>query len=255
MIDTYAHVYASEFDHDRDEVIARARQVGIEKILMPNIDLNSIAPMLATEKAYPDLCHSMMGLHPCYVDANVKQTLATIYEWFSRHTFIAVGEIGIDLYWDKTFKAEQEMAFLTQLNWAKELDLPVVIHTRDSLNETLALLKQAQDGRLRGVFHCFGGSVDEAKAINDLGFHLGIGGVSTFKNSGMDQVIPQLDLNYVILETDCPYLAPVPHRGKRNEPMLTHLISEKVAQLRSLPLGEVIKITNNNSKALFGLDK
>ncbi|HFF3130439.1 TPA: TatD family hydrolase, partial [Vibrio cholerae] len=163
--------------------------------------------------------------------------------------------IGIDLYWDKTFKAEQEMAFLTQLNWAKELDLPVVIHTRDSLNETLALLKQAQDGRLRGVFHCFGGSVDEAKAINDLGFHLGIGGVSTFKNSGMDQVIPQLDLNYVILETDCPYLAPVPHRGKRNEPMLTHLISEKVAQLRSLPLGEVIKITNNNSKALFGLDK
>ncbi|MCO4789960.1 hydrolase TatD, partial [Vibrio cholerae] len=173
MIDTHAHVYASEFDHDRDEVIARARQVGIEKILMPNIDLNSIAPMLATEEAYPDLCHSMMGLHPCYVDANVKQTLATIYAWFSRHTFIAVGEIGIDLYWDKTFKAEQEMAFLTQLNWAKELDLPVVIHTRDSLNETLALLKQAQDGRLRGVFHCFGGSVDEAKAINDLGFHLG----------------------------------------------------------------------------------
>lgn len=210
MIDTHAHVYASEFDHDRDEVIARARQVGIEKILMPNIDVNSIAPMLATEEAYPDLCHSMMGLHPCYVDANVKQTLATIYEWFSRHTFIAVGEIGIDLYWGKAFKAEQEMAFLTQLNWAKELDLPVVIHTRDSLNETLALLKQAQDGRLRGVFHCFGGSVDEAKAINDLGFHLGIGGVSTFKNSGMDQVIPQLDLNYVILETDCPYLAPVP---------------------------------------------
>lgn len=150
------------------------------------------------------------GTPPLLCGCQCKTDFSDIYEWFSRHTFIAVGEIGIDLYWDKTFKAEQEMAFLTQLNWAKELDLPVVIHTRDSLNETLALLKQAQDGRLRGVFHCFGGSVDEAKAINDLGFHLGIGGVSTFKNSGMDQVIPQLDLNYVILETDCPYLAPSP---------------------------------------------
>ncbi|EEY98066.1 deoxyribonuclease TatD [Vibrio sp. RC586] len=255
MIDTHAHVYASEFDHDRDEVIARARQAGIEKILMPNIDLNSIEPMLATEKAYPDFCHSMMGLHPCYVDANVKQTLTTIYDWFSRHSFIAVGEIGIDLYWDKTFKAEQEMAFLTQLNWTKELDLPVVIHTRDSLNETLALLKQAQDGSLYGVFHCFGGTLDEAKAINDLGFHLGLGGVSTFKNSGMDQVIPELDLNYVILETDCPYLAPVPHRGKRNEPQFTSLICEKISQLHSLTFGEVSTITTSNANSLFKLYK
>lgn len=255
MIDTHAHIYANEFDHDRDEVIARSRQAGVEKILMPNIDLNSIEPMLATEKAYPDLCHSMMGLHPCYVDANVKQTLATVYSWFSRHSFVAVGEIGIDLYWDKTFKAEQEMAFLTQLNWAKELDLPVVIHTRDSLNETLALLKQAQDGSLRGVFHCFGGTLEEAKAINNLGFHLGLGGVSTFKNSGMDQVIPQLDLNYVILETDCPYLAPVPHRGKRNEPQLTHLICEKIAQLHSLTFDEVGNITTTNANSLFNLNK
>ncbi|MEH0389667.1 TatD family hydrolase [Vibrio mimicus] len=255
MIDTHAHIYANEFDHDRDEVIARARQAGIEKILMPNIDLNSIESMLATEKAYPDLCHSMMGLHPCYVDANVKQTLATVYSWFSRHSFVAVGEIGIDLYWDKTFKAEQEMAFLTQLNWAKELDLPVVIHTRDSLNETLALLKQEQDGSLRGVFHCFGGTLEEAKAINNLGFHLGLGGVSTFKNSGMDQVIPQLDLNYVILETDCPYLAPVPHRGKRNEPQFTHLICEKIAQLHSLTFDEVSNITTTNANSLFKLNK
>lgn len=255
MIDTHAHIYASEFDHDRDDVIARARQVGIEKILMPNIDLDSIAPMLATEKAYPDLCRSMMGLHPCYVNADVKQTLATIYNWFSHHSFIAVGEIGIDLYWDKTFKAEQEMAFLTQLNWAKELKLPVVIHTRDSLNETLALLKQAQDGNLRGVFHCFGGSLEEAKAINDLGFHLGIGGVSTFKNGGMEQVIPHLDLNYVILETDCPYLAPVPHRGKRNEPQFTQLIAERIATLRSISVAEVGRITNSNVNGLFIFDK
>ncbi|MGL5430249.1 MAG: TatD family hydrolase [Vibrio sp.] len=255
MIDSHAHVYASEFDHDRDEVIARARQAGVEKILMPNIDLASLAPMLATEQAYPDLCHSMLGLHPCYVDANVQQTLATLYQWFARHSFIAVGEIGIDLYWDKTFQAEQEMAFLTQLGWAKEWDLPVVIHTRDSLAQTLALLKQAQDGRLRGVFHCFGGSVEDAKAINDLGFNLGIGGVSTFKNSGMDQVIPQLDLNYVILETDCPYLAPAPHRGKRNEPMFTGLIAEKIAQLRGLSVTELKQITTANANSLFNLTR
>ncbi|MGL4381580.1 MAG: TatD family hydrolase [Vibrio sp.] len=255
MIDSHAHVYASEFDHDRDEVIARARQAGVEKILMPNIDLASLAPMLATEQAYPDLCHSMLGLHPCYVDANVQQTLATLYQWFARHSFIAVGEIGIDLYWDKTFQAEQEMAFLTQLGWAKEWDLPVVIHTRDSLAQTLALLKQAQDGRLRGIFHCFGGSVEDAKAINDLGFHLGIGGVSTFKNSGMDQVIPQIDLNYVILETDCPYLAPAPHRGKRNEPMFTHLIAEKIAQLRGLSVTELKQITTANANSLFNLTR
>ncbi|ENM5787551.1 TatD family hydrolase [Vibrio metoecus] len=255
MIDTHAHVYASEFDHDRDAVMERAKQAGIEKILMPNIDLNSIEPMLATEKAYPDQCHSMMGLHPCYVDANVQQTLTTIYDWFSRHSFIAVGEIGIDLYWDKTFKAEQEMAFLTQLHWAKEFNLPVVIHTRDSLNETLALLTQAQDGNLRGVFHCFGGSIEEARAINDLGFHLGLGGVSTFKNSGMDLVIPHLDLNYVILETDCPYLAPAPHRGKRNEPMFTQLVGEKIAQLHSLSTDEINTITTNNANLLFRLNK
>lgn len=223
MIDTHAHVYASEFDHDRDQVIQRAIEQGIEHILLPNIDLDSIAPMLATEAAYPDLCRSMMGLHPCYVNADVKQTLEQIEYWFTQHEFIAVGEIGIDLYWDKTYQAEQEMAFITQLNWAKSLNLPVVIHTRDSIDQTLALLKQEQNGQLRGVFHCFGGTVEQAKAINDLGFHLGLGGVSTFKNGGMDKVIPALDLNYLVLETDCPYLAPVPHRGKRNEPAYTRL--------------------------------
>lgn len=188
MIDTHAHVYASEFDHDREQVIQRAIEQGIEHILLPNIDLDSIAPMLATEAAYPDLCRSMMGLHPCYVNADVKQTLEQIEYWFTQHEFIAVGEIGIDLYWDKTYQAEQEMAFITQLNWAKSLNLPVVIHTRDSIDQTLALLKQEQNGQLRGVFHCFGGTVEQAKAINDLGFHLGLGGVSTFKKIGRAHV-------------------------------------------------------------------
>jgi len=253
MIDTHAHIYASEFDADRDDVVQRALAQGIDKILLPNIDLESIEPMLKTEASYPEVCRSMMGLHPCYVDGNVKQTLDVVHSWFDKHNFIAVGEIGIDLYWDKTFKAEQEMAFITQLNWAKEMNLPVVIHTRDSIEETLALLRQEQDGSLSGVFHCFGGSVEEARAINDLGFHLGLGGVSTFKNGGMDKVIPHLDMNYVILETDCPYLAPVPHRGKRNEPAYTTLVAQRVADLREISLAEVDNLTTTNAVELFKL--
>ncbi|WP_274883423.1 TatD family hydrolase [Vibrio harveyi] len=253
MIDTHAHIYASEFDNDRDEVVKRALEQGIDKILLPNIDLESIEPMLKTEAAYPEICRSMMGLHPCYVDGNVEQTLAIIRDWFEKHNFIAVGEIGIDLYWDKTFRVEQEMAFVTQLTWAKEMDLPVVIHTRDSIEETLTLLRQEQDGRLRGVFHCFGGSLEEAQAINELGFHLGLGGVSTFKNGGMDKVIPHLDMNWVILETDCPYLAPVPHRGKRNEPAYTSLVAARVAELRGESLEAIDALTTKNAEELFSL--
>lgn len=254
MIDTHAHIYASEFDNDRDEVVKRALEQGIDRILLPNIDLESIEPMLKTEAAYPEVCRSMMGLHPCYVDGNVEQTLEIIRGWFEKHNFIAVGEIGIDLYWDKTFRAEQEMAFVTQLNWAKEMNLPVVIHTRDSIEETLTLLRQEQDGSLRGVFHCFGGSVEEAQAINELGFHLGLGGVSTFKNGGMDKVIPHLDMNWVILETDCPYLAPVPHRGKRNEPAYTSLVAARVAELRGESLEVIDTLTTKNAETLFNLD-
>lgn len=253
MIDTHAHIYASEFDNDRDQVVERALAQGVEKILLPNIDLDSIEPMLQTEAAYPEICRSMMGLHPCYVDGNVKQTLEIIHSWFAKHNFIAVGEIGIDLYWDKTYKAEQEMAFTTQLNWAKEMKLPVVIHTRDSIQETLALLEKEQDGSLSGVFHCFGGSIEEAKAINDLGFHLGLGGVTTFKNGGMDKVIPHLDMDFVILETDCPYLAPVPHRGKRNEPSYIPLVAERIASLRELSIDDVQAMTNRNANRLFAL--
>ncbi|MFB9137323.1 TatD family hydrolase [Vibrio olivae] len=253
MIDTHAHIYASEFDQDREQVVQRALDQGIDRILLPNIDLDSIQPMLDTEAAFPHICRSMMGLHPCYVDENVDSTLEVIRGWFDKHSFIAVGEIGIDLYWDKTFRAQQEQAFVTQLRWAKQLDLPVVIHTRDSIKETLALLEQEQDGSLRGVFHCFGGSIEEAKAINALGFHLGLGGVSTFKNGGMDKVIPHLDMNYVILETDCPYLAPVPHRGKRNEPAYTALVASRIAGLRELSVEQVDSLTTHNAETLFSL--
>ncbi|MGB2078288.1 MAG: TatD family hydrolase [Vibrio sp.] len=253
MIDTHAHIYASEFDHDRDDMITRATQAGIDKILMPNIDLDSIKPMLDTQAAYPEICHSMMGLHPCYVDANYQQTLDTIFALFEQHSFIAVGEIGIDLYWDKTFRSEQIDAFVTQIKWAKQMNLPIVIHTRDSIEETLDVLTPLQDGNLSGVFHCFGGSTEEAKAIQGLGFHLGLGGVSTFKNSGMDKVIPELDLSRVILETDCPYLAPTPHRGKRNEPSLMPLVAQKIADCREMSLADVDRITTANAKALFNI--
>lgn len=253
MIDTHAHIYTSEFDNDRDAVVERALAQGIERILLPNIDLESIEPMLATEAQYPHICRSMMGLHPCNIDSDYENTLQTIYSYFTQHNFIAVGEIGIDLYWDKTFQAEQEHAFVTQLNWAKEKDLPVVIHTRDSMAQTLQLLEQQQDGSLRGILHCFGGSVAEAQTINELGFYLGLGGVSTFKNGGMDKVIPHLDMNYVVLETDCPYLAPVPYRGKRNEPAYTHLVAQRVAELRDISIEEVDKITTANATRLFKL--
>ncbi|OEF27200.1 TatD family hydrolase [Vibrio rumoiensis] len=254
MIDSHAHIYAKEFDEDRNEVVQRALDIGINKILLPNIDLNSIEPMLATEAAYPAVCHSMMGLHPCYVNGNITQDLEIIRGWFEKHDFIAVGEIGIDLYWDKTFQAEQEYAFRTQLQWAKELKLPVVIHTRDSIDQTLNILASEQDGTLTGVFHCFGGSIQQAQAINTLGFHLGIGGVSTFKNGGMDKVIPQLDLNYVILETDCPYLAPTPHRGKRNEPSFMQLVAQRIADLREMNIEDVTQLTDRNTHALFNLE-
>jgi TatD DNase family protein len=253
MIDTHAHLYNHRFDSDRDEVIQRAQELGINKILMPNIDLDSIQPMLEVEAQYPGICHSMMGLHPCDVNADYKTVLATIHSWFAKHKFIAVGEIGIDLYWDSTYFEQQKDAFITQLNWAKEMDLPVVIHTRDSIEQTLPLLRQEQNGQLRGVFHCFGGSVEEAQAITDLGFHLGLGGVTTFKNGGMDKVIPELDMQNIILETDCPYLAPAPHRGKRNEPAYTALVQQRVAELKAISPEEVDKITTENAKALFRL--
>ncbi len=254
MIDTHCHIYSHEFNHDQDEAIARAIDQDIQKILMPNIDLDSIAPMLEVEQKYPHLCHSMMGLHPCSVNDNVDHMLDTIYQWFSRHNFVAVGEIGIDLYWDKTFYKQQQHAFITQLNWAKSLHLPVVIHTRNSLEETLALLSKEQDGSLTGVFHCFGGTQEEAKAITDLGFHLGIGGVSTFKNGGLDKVLPYLDLNWVILETDSPYLAPVPHRGQRNEPSYTSIVAHRIAELTERSVEQIDRITTDNASKLFALE-
>lgn len=255
MIDSHAHIYADNFADDLDQVIERAKQQDVKAILLPNIDLESIDAMLATEKKYPDLCYSMMGVHPCHVNETIDETLVQMRAWFDKHPFVAVGEIGLDLYWDDSFFEQQKQAFITQLNWAKDLNLPVVIHTRNSMDETLAILRQEQDGRLKGVFHCFVDGIAEADAITELGFHLGIGGVATFKNAKMDEVLAHVSLDHLLLETDSPYLAPTPHRGKRNEPAFTYHVAEKIASCKHISPCEVMAHTDKNAIELFALTR
>jgi len=254
MIDTHAHLYSSEFDADRDAVIARALDMGMEKILLPNVSLDTIEPMLKLEASNPTLFASMMGIHPCDLKEDFRTQLSIAEYWFDKHNFIGVGEIGIDLYWDKTKEADQKDAFITQLGWAKERHLPVSIHIRDAFDETLAILDKEQDGRLTGAIHCFIGSVDQAKHITqDLGLYLGLGGISTFKSSHLTSIIPQLDLDTIILETDCPYLSPVPKRGKRNEPGFTQYVAQHIANTLYIPTPEVEAKTTANAKRLFNL--
>ena len=251
LIDTHAHIYLSEFENDLEHVIAKSREAGIEKIFMPNINTNSIDGMLQIENKYKDICVSMMGLHPCYVKENNKDELHNIKSWFEKRSFCAVGEIGIDLYWDKTFVNEQISAFETQINWAKDLDIPVVIHCRDSIDMTIEIVKKLQDGKLKGIFHCFSGDHEHAKKIIDLNFLLGIGGVVTFKNGGIDKVISDIALNNIVLETDSPYLAPSPHRGKRNMPSYLQIVASKIAELKKCEINEVARVTTENAKSIF----
>lgn len=233
-------------------MLARCREQHVGPLLMPNVDHTSIDGMLEVESRHPG-CMAMMGLHPCSVDKDFERELYRVEEWLSKRKFTAVGEIGTDLYWDKTFWGQQKEAFTIQVNWAKQYNLPVVIHSRDSIDETIALVESLQDGRLTGVFHCFTGTVDQAKKIAALNFYVGIGGVATFKKSGLDLVIPEIPLERIVLETDSPYLAPVPHRGKRNEPAYVPLIAGKVAELRKMGLEELAGATSGNAVKLFGL--
>lgn len=250
LIDTHAHIYAEEFDADRSAMVARAQEQGVAKIYMPNVDHASIDAMLEWESRSP-LCVAMMGLHPCSVKKDFEKELYRVEAWLNQRTFAAIGEMGTDLYWDKTFWPQQQEAFKIQVGWAKQHKRPLVIHCRESIDETLALLEPLQDGTLTGVFHCFTGTVPQAQRIIALGFYLGIGGVSTFKNGGLDKVLPDLDLANVVLETDSPYLAPVPHRGKRNEPAYVTLIAQRVSEIKSLPLHEVQRVTTANATQLF----
>lgn len=251
MIETHAHIYDPQFKADLNEVIDRAKEVGVEAIYMPNIDVPSIDAMMEVEERYGDLCIATMGLHPCSVKKDFEKDLYEIEAWFGRRDFVAVGEIGTDLYWDKTFVEQQVEAFKIQCDWAKKHKIPVIIHCRESLDMTIDLVEGLKDESLTGVFHCFGGTVEQAQRIKELGFHIGLGGVTTFKNAGMDKVIPHLDLDQIVLETDSPYLSPVPHRGKRNEPSYLKLIAQRIADLKEMLIEEVQSATTKNAQKLF----
>jgi TatD DNase family protein len=250
-IDTHAHIYLEEFSTDRHDILNRCSDAGVNKIYMPNVDHTSIDLMLETEYKYPAQCISMMGLHPCSVKKDFEKELYRVEEWLSKRKFAALGEIGTDLHWDKTFWEQQQEAFRIQVSWAKKDNLSIVIHCRESIDETIELLEPLLDGKLKGVFHCFSGSYEQAKKITTMGFYLGLGGVATFKNGGLDKVIPDLELDNLVLETDSPYLAPVPHRGKRNTPEYIPLIATKIAELKKVTLQELSSITTANAIRLF----
>ncbi len=251
LIDTHAHLYVKQFDHDRGEMIQRAVESGVEQFYLPNIDSEYIPALLDLEAKYPDRCFAMMGLHPCSVKQNYKEELEIVKEWLFKRPFCAVGEIGIDLYWDKSTFDIQKLAFLQQIEWAKELNLPIVIHSRESTDIIIEILKEVNDEKLRGIFHCFGGSVEQAEAIINLGFYLGIGGVLTFKKSGLDKTMEVVSLDHVVLETDAPYLAPTPYRGKRNESAYIRLVAEKLAAVKGVPFKEIASKTSENALKIF----
>ncbi|MBC5774945.1 TatD family hydrolase [Pontibacter sp. KCTC 32443] len=253
LVDSHAHIYSEEFKDDLVDAVARATEAGIEKIYMPNIDHTSIDAMLEAEAAFPGQCISMMGLHPAYVKKDFERELYLVEEWLNKRPFAAVGECGIDLYWDKTFFSEQQEALKVQLELAKKHNLPIVLHTRESFNETYELVAAAQDGTLRGIFHCFSGTVEQTAKVKELNFLMGIGGVATFKNGGLDKVLPHVALEDLVLETDCPYLAPVPHRGKRNEPAYIPLVLKRMAELMQKTEEEVASTTTQNALNLFKL--
>ena len=251
LTDTHAHLYLEEFKPDSQEMMQRAADAGISKVYLPNIDSTTISDLYNFEEKYHDKCKAMMGLHPCYVKENYMKELDRIYKELCSRPFSAIGEIGLDFYWDKSNKEQQEEAFLSQLKWASELGLPIVIHSRESTAELIELLEANRDKEVRGVFHCFSGNADEAKRIVDLGFYLGIGGVVTFKNSNLSEAINNIGLENILLETDAPYLAPVPFRGKRNESSYLRYIAEFLAKARNIDVSEVAEVTSRNANNLF----
>ncbi|MEX0811841.1 MAG: TatD family hydrolase [Chitinophagales bacterium] len=255
LTDTHTHIYAEQFDEDRDTVIQSAIDQGIDRLFMPNIDSGSIEAMLAVAKKFPDNCFPMMGVHPCSVTENWKEELEIARKYLFDQKdidFCAVGEIGLDYYWDTSFKAIQKEAFREQIKWAKQLKLPIVIHVRDSFDDAIEIVEAINDENLSGVFHCFSGTKAEAERIIALeGFYIGLGGVLTFKNSKLREEIKDISLEHIVLETDSPYLAPSPHRGKRNESAYVALVAEKLAEVKELDIATIAEFTNRNSKHLF----
>lgn len=254
LIDTHAHFYLKEFDDDLKDCIQRCKENGVQQVLMPNVDVESIERMHLLEDGDSDFFKSMMGMHPCYVKKGYQQDLETCKSWFEKRNYCSVGEIGIDLYWDKTTLGIQQDAFRQQICWAKEFDKPIVIHARESFSEIFDILDEENDDALKGVFHCFTGGVDEAhKIISYGGFKMGVGGVLTYKKSGLDKIIKQVPLSELVLETDAPYLAPTPKRGKRNESSYLPYIAEKLAGVKGETFKTIAEVTTWNARELFGL--
>lgn len=253
LIDSHTHLFAEQFDEDRTEMVERAIAAGVTKMFLPNIDKDTVDRMLELSQQFPDNCYPMLGLHPSDVKEDYKEQLAAIKARLNEVKIYAIGETGIDLYWDKTFAKQQEEALREQIGWAMDMDLPIVLHTRSADEETIAVVKDYVKDGLRGIFHCFGGTADQAKRIIDMGFYLGIGGVITFKNSNLAETIKNIPLERIVLETDSPYLAPHPHRGKRNESSYLTLIADKLADTRGISGTEVAEITSANAKKIFGI--
>jgi TatD DNase family protein len=253
FVDTHAHIYLDDFKGDLDEVFGRAKKDGISTILMPAIDSSTHPAMLQTERSFPGSCRSMMGLHPCSVKDDYQKELDLVEDYLGQRKFVAIGEIGLDFYWDVSFKRQQYDAFQRQIGWALDHSIPIVIHSRNAVAECITVVRENQKGNLKGVFHCFSGTIDQAREIIALGFYLGIGGVLTYKNSGLDKVMSEIGLDNVVLETDAPYLTPVPMRGKRNESAYISIIAKKLAEVKNIPVDEIASITTQNAEKLFGL--
>lgn len=251
MIDTHSHTYSKEFETDFVQMIARAKMAGVNKIFMPAIDSETHEAMMDAYKSFPEICLPMIGLHPCSVKENFVQELDMIDNLLKVNKFYAIGETGLDFYWNKTYTKQQYSALRRQIEWALQYDLPVVLHTRNATPETINVIREFSGSGLRGIFHCFGGSLQEAEEIIALNFLLGIGGVVTYKNGGLDKVLPHISLEHIVLETDAPYLAPVPYRGKRNEPSYLPKIAEAIAVIKDMKVEEVIYATTANAERVF----
>lgn len=253
FVDTHTHLYLEQFDDDRELIVQNAIDKGVKFMLLPNIDQGSFEQMQSLNKQFPKNCLPMIGLHPTSVGENYKDELRFVEQELSTGKYCAVGEIGIDLYWDKTYKEQQEEAFRHQLRLAKQYNLPVSIHTRDAFDEIYKIVAEEKSDKLKGIFHCFTGTIEQSEKIAELGFLMGIGGVVTFKNSGLDKVLKEIPLNHLVLETDSPFLAPTPFRGKRNESAFTIMIAEKIAEIKEISLEEVAEVTSQNAISIFNL--
>lgn len=257
ITDTHIHLYSEKFGTEAPDLIASAMERGVSRFLLPNIDMESLEPMFSLCKAHPGVCYPMVGLHPCHVFADYNEVLTSMERVFRErlHELVAVGEIGVDLYWDKTFRSQQEDAFKIQCGWAYGTGLPVVIHSRESTDVIIALLEQLnKEGAMpTGVFHCFSGTGEQARKCIELGYMVGIGGVVTYKKSGLDQLLTSIDMQHILLETDAPYLAPVPYRGKRNIPEYIVYVAEKIAEIKKISVEEVVATTSANADRLFKL--